>query len=285
MSLQEYVATGPVAAAIAEEVIGGRLWFYANYHCNLECTYCLTESGPNVRRRMIAPELMLELAQQARELGFTSIGITGGEPFMVPSMPDTVERISEILPVIVLSNATLFHGSRLDRVSSFAGKDIQVQVSLDAPDEGINDSKRGTNNWTTVAEAVPALVARGVRVRLATTTEPGMLSPEDHERLCTLHRSWGVPDEDHVVRPIVSRGRAAIDNIGVRAGMADLPAELCLTTDGAFWSAFGPTVENGRMATDLLITRTINPLRVPAQAIVRLAGGRPAGADAQLGIR
>lgn len=277
--------TGPVAEAIDAGTMGGRLWFYTNYHCNLECTYCLTASGPAVPRRLFDPGLVVDLVGQAKELGFTSIGVTGGEPFMVSTMPDLLERIADLLPVIVLSNATLFTGPRLDRVAAFAGRPIQIQVSLDAPDSGPNDTKRGEDNWSTVAEAVPALVARGVRVRLATTTEEGALSAEDHERLCALHRSWGVPDEDHIVRPIISRGRAVADVLGVHADQSNLPAELCLTVDGAYWSPFGPTVNNGRLDTDLLITRTINPLRVPAGAMARLATGRPAGADAQLGIR
>jgi sulfatase maturation enzyme AslB (radical SAM superfamily) len=25
----------------------GRLWLYANYHCNLACRYCLTDSAPH----------------------------------------------------------------------------------------------------------------------------------------------------------------------------------------------------------------------------------------------
>ena len=285
MNTATVVRSGPIAEAIDAEIIGGRLWFYANYHCNLVCTYCLTESGPNVRRRMLDAATMLDLARQARDLGFTSVGITGGEPFMVASMPDLVEAMSEILPVIVLSNATLFTGSRLERVAGFAGRDIQVQVSLDAPDAVDNDTKRGEDNWSNVSDAVPALVSRGVRVRIATTAEEGTLSAEDHERLCSLHRSWGVPDEDHVVRPIVARGRAHVDGIGIEASTGNLPAELCITADGAFWSAFGPTVVGGRLDTDLLITRTTNPLQIPASALVRLAGGRPPGTDAQLNIR
>ncbi len=277
--------TGPVAEAITEGTISDRLWFYANYHCNLECTYCLTESGPAVRRRMIEPAVMIDLVKQARDLGFTNIGITGGEPFMVASMPDTIEAIAEILPVLVLSNATLFTGSRLERVAKFADRNIRIQISLDAPDAEPNDTKRGEDNWSTVAEAVPALVSRGIGVRLATTVEEGGLSVADHERLCELHRSWGVPDEDHVVRPIVARGRAFTDGIGIDASIGNLPAELCITADGGFWSPFGPTIVSGRLDTDLLITRTTNPLSVPAQAMIRLAGGRPPGNDAQLSIR
>jgi len=40
-----------IAEAVAGGLIGGRLWLYANYHCNLTCAYCLTESGPTVPRR------------------------------------------------------------------------------------------------------------------------------------------------------------------------------------------------------------------------------------------
>jgi sulfatase maturation enzyme AslB (radical SAM superfamily) len=31
-----------VRDAIAAGELPGRVWFYANYHCNLACTYCFT---------------------------------------------------------------------------------------------------------------------------------------------------------------------------------------------------------------------------------------------------
>ncbi len=273
-----------VAEAVESGLLGERVWFYANYHCNLECSYCLTESGPNVARRMVDSSWMLERAHEAKELGFRQLGVTGGEPFMVASMPATIAAMSEILPTVVLSNATLFHGPRLERVTeALAGKQVHIQISLDAPDALANDTKRGDDNWRLVAEAIPELVSRGIKVRLATTSDD--LTPQDHERLCVLHRGWGVPDEDHVVRPIVARGRAQLDGIGVIAGLADLAPELCITADGAFWSAFGPTVRNGVVDTDLLITRTTAPLSVPANAMLRIASGQPKGNDANLGIR
>lgn len=41
------MSTGPIGIAVAEGTLPGRVWMYANYHCNIECTYCLTESGPS----------------------------------------------------------------------------------------------------------------------------------------------------------------------------------------------------------------------------------------------
>jgi hypothetical protein len=94
-----------------------------------------------------------------------------------------------------------------------------------------------------------------------------------------------VPDADHVIRPIVRRGRAVDHDLGVDARPTDLPAELTITTDGAFWSPFGPTVHGGQLDTDLLITRTTTPLRVPAAALLRLVQASPPGGDTQLNIR
>jgi MoaA/NifB/PqqE/SkfB family radical SAM enzyme len=258
-----------VARAIADGVIGGRLWLYSNYHCNLTCTYCLSESAPQVARRQLPLERMQETAAEARALGFTALGVTGGEPFLVGGLPGTLAAMASELPTLVLSNGTLFTRRLLAQLSPLAGLDFAVQVSLDSADPSANDEMRGPRNFAKVVEAIPRLREQGIRVRIATTSqgpEPGALA-----RLCELHRSLGVPDEDHVVRPIVRRGRAVDHDLGISATLDDLPAELTLTADGAFWSPFGPTVHGGRLDTDLLITRTTRPLSIPAAAMVRIA--------------
>lgn len=273
-----------IAQAVADGTIGGRVWMYATYRCNLVCNYCLTESGPTVTKREMNPQLMLKLAQQAADLGFTALGVTGGEPLMLPWMIDTARQMSEILPMVLLTNGSYLRGKRLDELSAaFAGRPIRVQVSLDSADEVSNDANRGDNNYVSVATSVPELVSRGVTVRIATTSTG--LGDQELAELSALRRSWGVQDEDHIVRPIVARGRAALEGGAVAASFADLPAELCITAEGAYWSAFGPTVRNGRLDTDLLLTRTVDPLRIPAAAMLRLATGQPRGSDSSLNIR
>jgi MoaA/NifB/PqqE/SkfB family radical SAM enzyme len=259
-----------VAEAVAGGLIGGRLWLYANYHCNLTCTYCLTESAPKVPRRQLPVERMPEVAAEARAAGFTALGVTGGEPFLVGGLPGALAAMAAELPTLVLSNGTLFTRRLLAEMAPLAALDFAVQVSLDSADPEANDEMRGPRNFAKVVETVPRLRALGVRVRVATTTVG--LEPEALARLCELHRSLGVPDEDHVVRPVVRRGRAVDHGLGVDAGLADLPAELTITADGAFWSPFGPTVHGGRLDTDLLITRTTRPLSVPAAAMLKIAG-------------
>ncbi len=274
-----------IADAIAAGTLPGRVWFYSNYHCNLACTYCLTESAPSSKRRMLAPATIRRLATEAKELGFTDLGITGGEPFMVADLPDLLVELGQILPTVVLSNATLFTDQRIARLAPLADLPVAIQISLDAPDPQRNDELRGPENFAKVAESVPKLVQAGIRVRIATTVDGERLDEADHARLCELHRSWGVPDDDHLVRPIISRGRALDNDMGVVFDHSQIPAELTISADGAFWSPFGPTVRGGRLDTDLLVTRTIEPLSRPAESLLALVGGLPEGADANIGIR
>ena len=275
---------GPVAEAIADGLLPGRVWLYTNYHCNLTCSYCLTESSPRSARRELDPATMLEVARQARSLGFTGLGVTGGEPFLLPWLPETIIAMAAELPLVLLTNATLFGGERLERAAALAGHDVAVQISLDSHLPDVNDMARGPDNFAKVVEAVPRLIARGVSVRIATTTSWAL----DDARLNPLKQlvgALGVDPADHLIRPIVRRGRADELALGVDARPADIPSELTITADGAFWGSFGPTVRGGRLDTDLLLTRTVLPLATPAEVLIGLLRGMPAGSDARLGIR
>lgn len=276
---------GSVGAAIAAGVLPDRVWVYSNYHCNLECAYCLTESAPRSKRRIIGPDQMVAIAEQAAALGYREVGVTGGEPFMRRDLTEIILAMAAHLPVTVLTNGTLFGDDRLDGLDPLLGQPVRFQISLDSPDPEPNDAMRGPLNYAKVVEAVPRMVQRGHKVRIATTLDEGTMDTDDGRRLCELHRSWGITDDDHLVRPIITSGRAEDTGLGERFERDQLPAELTISGHGAFWSAFGPTVYRGRTDTHLLITRTTLPLEVPARALLGLVEGRPPGADANIGIR
>lgn len=273
-----------IAAAVASGRLPGRVWMYSNYHCNLACSYCLTESSPRSERRELTAEQMIAVAAQAKQLGFTGLGITGGEPLLLPWLPAAALAMADHLPLVLLTNGTLFAGNRVQRAAMLAHPNLALQISLDSHLPDVNDMARGPDNFDKVIEAVPRLMDRGVRVRIATTTD-GPLDDVELDPLKKLVADLGVAAEDHLVRPIVRRGRADENHLGVEASARDIPSELCITADGAFWGSFGPTVRNGRLDTDLLLTRTILPLSIPAAALLAAVDGLPAGTDARLGIR
>jgi MoaA/NifB/PqqE/SkfB family radical SAM enzyme len=273
-----------IEQAVAEGRMGERLWLYATYHCNLACVYCLTESSPRIEhRRTLAPEAMVSAVREAADLGLTCVGVTGGEAFMLPWMPETLVEISSMLPTVVLTNATLFTDRLLDRLTPLAGHDCALQISLDSDQPSRNDEFRGPRNFAKVMDAIPRLLERGIHVRIATTVEHQ--TEDELSRLCELHRSMGISDADHVVRSVIRRGRAAVEGMGVELGPTDVLPELTLTADGAFLHPFAPTVRNGRTDIDLLVSRQTAPLTHAADRFVRIVSGLPAGADVVRNIR
>jgi MoaA/NifB/PqqE/SkfB family radical SAM enzyme len=271
-------------SAIADGRVGDRLWVYATYHCNLACVYCLTESSPRIgNRRALSRETMARAVEEAPELGFGRVGFTGGEAFMLPWFADALVEMSRTLPTLTLTNATLFTDRLLRRLEPLADLDAALQISLDSDDPARNDAYRGRDNFAQVMDAIPRLRERGIRVRIATTVEDQ--TPDELERLCELHRSFGIDDEDHVVRSVVRRGRAVSEEMGVDIGPTDVLPELTITADGAFLHPFGPTVHNGRTDLDLLVSRQIAPLQAAAERFLRIAASQPAGTDAVRNIR
>jgi MoaA/NifB/PqqE/SkfB family radical SAM enzyme len=270
--------------AVAEGRMGDRLWLYATYHCNLACVYCLTESHPRISgRRTLARETMTGAAAEADELGFGSVGITGGEVFMLPDFAETMIEIAGILPVVALTNGTLFTDRLLARLEPLAELPAAFQVSLDSDEPTRNDAFRGPENFAKVMEALPRLIERGIEVRIATTVE--YQTKDELQRVCALHRSLGIPDEHHIVRPVVRRGRAAVEQMGKTLGPTDVLPELTLTADGAFLHPFAPTVRHGATDLDLLVSRQIAPLDVPARKLLRIVAEQPLGDDVVRNIR
>lgn len=277
--LQESIAT-----AAAEGRIGDRLWLYATYHCNLACRYCLTESSPRIAdRRVMSTDDMIVAVREARALGFRCVGITGGETFMAPGFTDTLHAIGELLPTVVLTNGTLFTDEALDRLAPLAHLDVALQISLDSDQPARNDEFRGPENFAKVVRSIPRLLERGIRVRLATTVE--YQTEDELARLCELHRGLGIPDEDHVVRSVVRRGRAVVEELGVQLSPTDVLPELTLTAEGAFMHPFAPTVRNGRTDLDLLVSRETRPLARAASRFLQIAAGLPSGSDVVRNIR
>lgn len=249
----------------------GRLWLYSNYHCNLSCRYCLTSSSPSSPVRGLSKEQMVEAVVQAKKLGFTSVGITGGEPFLLPWMPQLLREISGHLPVIVLTNGTMLTRPKVrEELLKCVKLPLQIQVSVDDPDPTVNDINRGEGSFHRAVAGIPWLVEHGVSIRISSTRifEQSSAHEQHDAKMNVWMQDLGLDPEDHVGRTMVQRGQAATNNLGVSIEWDMLPADLTLTRMGAFYSPFGPTFVEDNLQTDMLLTRTILPLKIPLKHLV-----------------
>jgi len=156
------------------------LWLYATYHCNLTCSYCLTESSPRIaNRRTMTGDAMLDAAREAKALGLTCLGVTGGEVFMLPWFPEALAEMGAILPVVALTNATLFTDRLLDRLQPLADLDVALQISLDSDQPDRNDQFRGPDNFAGLSTRSPSCstAASASASRPRSSTRPRTNSP------------------------------------------------------------------------------------------------------------
>ncbi len=241
-----------------------KLWLYTNYDCNLRCSYCVAKSGPNVPRRALGLANVQRLVDEAVTLGFSDVFFTGGEPFILKDICDMLAYSSARIKTTVLTNAMLLHNKRLDKLCEIANDNLIVQVTLDGGCPEDHDAYRGKGSWAKTVESIKLLQERGFRVRLSTTETPA--NSAHLEKVCEFHRSLGIPDEDHFVRPLAKRGYS---KEGLELDMANLLPEVTVNLDGMFWHPFSTDA-------DMQVSKRIFPL---AEAVERIQGQLEAMAE------
>ena len=237
----------PTAPAGAPAV-AWKLWLYTNYDCNLTCKYCCARSGPNVPRRALPPPIIHQLVQEAATLRFEHVFLTGGEPFLLPDIYETLAYCSARLPTTVLTNATLLHHRRLEQLDAIRNGQLIIQVSLDGADAATHDAYRGRGTWARTVAGIRLLLEHGYRVRIGTTETPAN-APHLPELRAFL-RDLGIRAEDHFVRPLARRG---FSREGLELTLDDLVPELTVNVDGVYWHPLSTD-------QDMLISKALLPL-------------------------
>jgi len=232
-----------------------KLWIYTNYDCNLKCSYCVAKSGPNAPRRALGLENVKRLVDEAVELGFEHIFFTGGEPFLLNEIYEMLAYSSAHIKTTVLTNAMLLRGARLEKLCAIADENLIVQVSLDGGRPEDHDAYRGPGTWEKTVEGIKLLQAASFRVRLGTTETP--VNSAHLDKLCEFHRSIGILDEDHFIRPLAKRGYS---REGLELGMGNLVPEITVNLDGVFWHPLSTDA-------DMQVSRKIFPLAASVERI------------------
>ncbi len=147
------------------------LWLLAEltYACPLQCPYC---SNPmdfaNVKKELTTEE-WLEVFRQARAMGATQLGLSGGEPL---TRPDLVELITEARKMGFYTNLiTSGVGMDAAKVAELkeAGLD-HIQVSFQASSEDLNNLIAGTDAFQHKIEMAKAVKANGYPMVLCFVT-------------------------------------------------------------------------------------------------------------------
>lgn len=245
-----------------------KLWLYTNYDCHLRCSYCVAESSPQARRRDLGLENVERLVDEALELGFSEVFFTGGEPFILDDIYDMLAYSAQRTQTTVLTTGMLLKGRRLERLNDINHENLRLQVSLDGGRPEHHDAYRGQGTWEKTVEAIERLLEGNYHVRLSTTETPANSAHLDE--ICVFHRSLGIPESDHFIRPLAKRG---FSQEGIEVSMTNLNPEVTVNVDGVFWHPLSTDA-------DMQVSKNIFPLEealtcIQEQLEIIAAGGQP----------
>jgi MoaA/NifB/PqqE/SkfB family radical SAM enzyme len=238
-------------------ILSPKLWIYTNFDCNLSCGYCVAESSPVAPRRALSLEDIQRIIDQALEIGFVEVFLTGGEPFIMKDIYHILEYACERMPTTVLTNALLFNAKLLEQLLSIANANMKIQVSLDGGNPAAHDPFRGPGTWQKTVDGIKLLKSKGFKVSIRTTVTPA--NAESIDDLHAFRRGLGIADKDHTVLPMARRGFA---EYGVDVSPDTLEPEMTVSSYGIYWHPLASPNDS-----DMRVSEKKLPLYDAVQAI------------------
>jgi MoaA/NifB/PqqE/SkfB family radical SAM enzyme len=122
--------------------------------CNLKCVGCW--AGAYAKHDELEPELFDRILGEAKELGITTIVLSGGEPFVYPHLLDVVGRHTD-LNFMCYTNGTRIDDAVADRLNDLGN--FSPAISIEGWREQ-TDARRGEGTFDKIVSAFDRLKER-----------------------------------------------------------------------------------------------------------------------------
>lgn len=146
--------------------------------CNCRCQMCNVWKKEHKEKHMMTPEEIKKMFGGKLFKNTTSVGISGGEPFLRNDLPDVVESIINALPSIrsisIISNGLLKDKiiENLPKIISICENrsvDFSIMFSIDGIEETHNKIRGNENAYKNLDQLLKLLDEMSIPYRLCTT--------------------------------------------------------------------------------------------------------------------
>ena len=143
--------------------LGEKINYFITDRCNLNCDYCLADhSGKGKRYESNVPLITNKILNS----GVKKVTISGGEPMLVSSLPNSLKTFSDA--GIYASLHTNGYFINEESIRSIDGVVNEVYLPLDSSDKSVNDSLRGVGSFNNFEKAFNLLRNKNIPVGIHT---------------------------------------------------------------------------------------------------------------------
>jgi len=178
------------------------LQVHPSRHCNLACAHCYSSSGPKVREEL-PWEILSSCLEDAADLGYRQLAVSGGEPLLYGSLHALLSRGRALgMLTTVTSNGMLITPSRWEPLASLV--DV-VAISIDGTPAEHDSIRRQDGAFKRTIANLEVLRSSGAPFGIIfTLTQHNVDSLEFVVRLAAREGASRVQ-----VHPLTLHGRAA----------------------------------------------------------------------------
>lgn len=143
----------------------GLLFLELTGRCNERCEHCYASSSPEVGEALESQEISV-LLSEAKELGFTQVQLTGGDPLLSPHLLEAARRVRQLgMELEVYTNGLAF---RADLGAELADLGAKMALSFYSHDPATHDAiTRTPGSQERTLRAILLARELGIQVRVS----------------------------------------------------------------------------------------------------------------------
>lgn len=191
------------------------------YRCNLSCTHCFLECGPD-RTEMMSKETMDICLEVFRKHQFRIMDITGGSPEMNPNLEYFITEARKFGEVIIRTNLTILKSEKYAHLLQvYAKNKVHIVCSLPYYTRQVVEKQRGEHVFEPAIQILQNLNALGygkkedMQLTLVYNTDGPYLPPNEvmleHTYREVLRNEYGIEFTDLIAIGNVPIGRFGQD--------------------------------------------------------------------------
>ena len=151
----------PEPCVCSDEPRPGSLYLHVTSRCNLGCIYCYNRKERKGWSEDMSPSLAQRVLVQAKELGVSTLVLTGGEPLLNPHLCEIAGFGKDLdLYTVLLTNGTLIDKAKAKELADLCD---QIVVSMDSSIPAIHENLRGQGTHRSTERAIQHLKEAGAK--------------------------------------------------------------------------------------------------------------------------